>query len=449
MEFKAAINSMQMSGNLYENWRFFIQRFKNYLQATELTKKPEITQCAQLLQLIGDEGFKIYNTFKFSTEEKDKLELLIKKFEAHFKPKSNVSNARYCLFTRKQEEGESVDKFITDIINKAKNCELENLEDSLIKPCITCGVADKTMRQRLLEEDEMSLEKAINLCKSIESSKIQSEKMKSEEVHYIKKRNFNKKYENREQWEDRRVNPTHSKSQDGQFNGKSGSSSGCSRCGMEHRGQPCKAYKAKCLVNTKNSSFDDDFMINFEVNKSKLSCRLDTGAMANCGRKHEKGDCPASRWKCYGCSKVGHVKRLCPNKKNSSTIGVVEESESDSVFQCNELNEDLWKLNMLKDEASAAPHKLKLLLNGELYIDFEVDTGACNDMVPIAKTPNSDEQDKGNLIQVKSPSIQTEAHPSSSLSQAVSGDCAVNSPGTETSLRRSSRIGKKRVRLDL
>ncbi|XP_050497361.1 uncharacterized protein LOC126878596 [Diabrotica virgifera virgifera] len=307
MEFKAAINSMQMSGNFYETWKFFIQRFKNYLQATELAKKPEITQCAQLLQLIGEEGFKIYNTFKFSTEEKDKLELLIKKFEAHFKPKSNVSNARYCLFTRKQQEGESVDKFITDIINKAKNCELENLEDSLIKTCITCGVADETMRQRLLEEDEMSLEKAINLCKSIESSKNQSEKMKSEEVHYIKKRNFNKKYVNREQWEDRRLNPTHSMSQDSQFNGKSGSSSGCSRCGMEHRGQPCRAYKAKCnlcnkighyakvcfqkqikyvdvddsesddlfigLVNTENSSFDDNFMINFKVNKHNLSCR--------------------------------------------------------------------------------------------------------------------------------------------------------------------------------
>uniref|UniRef100_A0A6P7GEH6 Uncharacterized protein LOC114341360 n=1 Tax=Diabrotica virgifera virgifera TaxID=50390 RepID=A0A6P7GEH6_DIAVI len=72
-----------------------------------------------------------------------------------------------------------------------------------------------------------------------------------------------------------------------------------------------------------------------------------------------------------------------------------------------------------------------------------------NDMVLIAKIPNSDEQDGGNLIQVKSPSIPTEAHPSSSLSQAVSGDCTVNSPGTETSLRRSYRIGKKPVRLNL
>ncbi|KAF2904826.1 hypothetical protein ILUMI_01349 [Ignelater luminosus] len=45
---------MDMSSNLHEKWKFWKQKFNTYLKATEICKKSEETQCAQLLQYIGE-----------------------------------------------------------------------------------------------------------------------------------------------------------------------------------------------------------------------------------------------------------------------------------------------------------------------------------------------------------------------------------------------------------
>ncbi|XP_031338074.1 uncharacterized protein K02A2.6-like [Photinus pyralis] len=321
------IPPLHLSGNIYENWRFFIQRFKNYLKATEMDKKNQATQCAQLLHMVGENGFRIYNTFKFEDNEREKIEPLIAKFENYFKPRSNISNVRYNLFTRKQHEGEPIANFITEVTTLAQQCELGDLEDSLIKTCITCGVADERMRQRLLEDDEMTLEKAITLCKSMESSHEQAVKIgtSKNEIHYISKKNFNASRQHRNKMtsqssanREQRPSSRHRNNING--NRRSKDIPKCYRCGLDHQGQICRAIKAKCnfcnklghyskmctqkqinvveksadeseslflgLVNNHSDQLgrDDDFenfIINFEVNNKTLKCKLDTGAMAN------------------------------------------------------------------------------------------------------------------------------------------------------------------------
>ncbi|KAB0800188.1 hypothetical protein PPYR_05928 [Photinus pyralis] len=317
------IPPLHLSGNIYENWRFFIQRFKNYLKATEMDKKNQATQCAQLLHMVGENGFRIYNTFKFEDNEREKIEPLIAKFENYFKPRSNISNVRYNLFTRKQHEGKPIANFITEVTTLAQQCELGDLEDSLIKTCITCGVADERMRQRLLEDDEMTLEKAITLCKSMESSHEQAVKIgtSKNEIHYISKKNFNASRQHRNKMtsqssanREQRPSSRHRNNING--NRRSKDIPKCYRCGLDHQGQICRTIKAKCnfcnklghyskmctqkqinvveksadeseslflgLVNNHSDQLgrDDDFenfIINFEVNNKTLKCKLDTG----------------------------------------------------------------------------------------------------------------------------------------------------------------------------
>ncbi|KAK9722755.1 hypothetical protein QE152_g19491 [Popillia japonica] len=144
-----------MRGNMAENWKLWRARFENYLVASEVCKKDEKTQCAQLLHYIGDDGFKIYTTFKLEEGQQNKLRDLL----------------------QKQEEGKSLEDFIIELKKKASRCKLEGLQDSLIVTMITCGIRNEAIRQRLLEDDTLTLEKAVELCQVIESAKVRSQAM--------------------------------------------------------------------------------------------------------------------------------------------------------------------------------------------------------------------------------------------------------------------------------
>lgn len=117
MDFRG-VPPMKMTGNIAENWKFWRQKFETYLQATEISKKEEMVQCAQLLTLIGDAGLRIYNTFAFHDNERNKIGTLIKKFEEYFNPRRNLTYERHKFLTYKQDD-ETVEEYITHLKNLA------------------------------------------------------------------------------------------------------------------------------------------------------------------------------------------------------------------------------------------------------------------------------------------------------------------------------------------
>ena len=75
------------------------------------------------------------------------------------------------------QNGCSFDSFLVDkkttTKNKAKTCEFGSLEDSLIRDRIVCGIYSKEMRERLLRDSELTLNKAANIVRAFEISRIQ------------------------------------------------------------------------------------------------------------------------------------------------------------------------------------------------------------------------------------------------------------------------------------
>nr|CAI5831998.1 unnamed protein product [Callosobruchus analis] len=151
------IAPMCFSGNIAENWKAWRQRFENYLIASEVSKKDQKIQIAQLLHYIGEEGMTIFNTFAFEAdEERHKLKIVLEKLDK-------------CQPTLKQ--------FVTGLKNKARSCEFGELKDSLMKDMLTCGLANTKLCEQLLEDDEKTLEEAIKFCLAVEKSKEQSVSM--------------------------------------------------------------------------------------------------------------------------------------------------------------------------------------------------------------------------------------------------------------------------------
>lgn len=95
---------------------------------------------------------------------------------------------------------------------------------------------------------------------------------------------------------------------------------------------------------------------------------------------HPRGKWPAVKWRCYFCSKFGHIAKLCKSK-GSKAVGAFEEQEITEAV-CDEVNEDLYNLNNLNivSTSGTAPCRAMLKINKKL-IAFEVDTGACKSVM--------------------------------------------------------------------
>lgn len=192
---------LSFEGNIAENWRRWKTKFGNYMLASGADKKAENVKIAILTNIIGDEAEEKFETFTISDENKQKYEEVIKSFENYCVPKrKNESINRHIFMLRNQEEGESYDQFVTSLKKLSSSCNFGQLRDSLIKDRIIGGIRNVNLKDRLLREDDLTLEKCETLCKAAEAAEMQLKALKKATTKEINEvgfqRNF-KKFENK------------------------------------------------------------------------------------------------------------------------------------------------------------------------------------------------------------------------------------------------------------
>ncbi|UYV77008.1 hypothetical protein LAZ67_14002803 [Cordylochernes scorpioides] len=166
-------SELALHGNVAENWRRFKQRLMLYLEAIEKATKPDKLKVAILLNFIGEEALEVFNTFHLKEDEAENFDFVINKFDDFCEPKKNVIFERFKFFSATQKDGESIDSFITELKGLSTSCEFESQKDSLIRDRIVYGIQDKALQERLLREPNLTLLKAIEMCKTDEISKQQ------------------------------------------------------------------------------------------------------------------------------------------------------------------------------------------------------------------------------------------------------------------------------------
>ena len=64
----------------------------------------------------------------------------------------NTIYERYGFFSRKQENGESIDHHVTVLKTMSNTCEFGDLKESLIRDRVVFGIQDNSVRERLLRD---------------------------------------------------------------------------------------------------------------------------------------------------------------------------------------------------------------------------------------------------------------------------------------------------------
>ena len=293
-----------LEGNLSETWERCKKEFMVYLTASESKSKPDDVITCQLLSAIGPKAREIYYTFTFEEEDDAmKFDDVIECFDQYFTPKKNVTYMRYKFSSCSQSEGQNIDAYATELRKRAEHCKFAELKNSLIRDKIVIGICDKKTQERLLRESELSLEKALQICRAAEEIKIQTDEMAGSSESTKK------------------IDHVHSKSQRP------------SKESNKHSHRPNSKQ-----VERSNRSLPD----------RKRQC-------LKCLKYHDPAKCPAYNQKCHKCGHLGHYAVACRSKSGKVRQVVAdkeqstESDDSETEFYIGTIKADIVNVNCERD----------------------------------------------------------------------------------------------------
>lgn len=91
--------------------------------------------CDLLLHTIGQEALEVYNTLTVTTADDDDITMedVLKTFKDCCSPQKNVVFERHQFWSHVMVQGISVDKFITELRQKSKDCEFGRCEHDMLR----------------------------------------------------------------------------------------------------------------------------------------------------------------------------------------------------------------------------------------------------------------------------------------------------------------------------
>ena len=187
--------------------------------------RDEKVNAKMLLYIIGSKGREIYEILHFEKARDDRtLQDVMNAFEEHCNPKRNETVERYKFFTRIQEEGESIEKFVKDLKLLAATCNFGTLHDSLIRDRIICRIRNSTQREELLKVVDVDLDKCLRACRVSELAKERNKAIEAaQSINAVQKPKHESKPKKK-----RKIK--------------------CTYCGTKHERRKCPAYGKECTI---------------------------------------------------------------------------------------------------------------------------------------------------------------------------------------------------------
>jgi len=181
---------MVCRGDITSNWEFFKQQWQDYEVATGLDQKSQSIRLATFRSVMGKECLQIFLNLNFGTEVLT-ITSALKALENYFLPKRNVVYERYVFNSCIQVPEETVDCYVNRLRKLAASCQFGALAEEMIRDRLVIGIQDKGTKARLLREKDLSLDKALDMCKSSEITNKQlksiqkDEKQNNEELNLV------------------------------------------------------------------------------------------------------------------------------------------------------------------------------------------------------------------------------------------------------------------------
>lgn len=293
--------------------------FENYLLVVDATgdKWPQGRKKALLLHSLGTEGQRLFYTLPNPGTTMDDA---LKALEAHFNPKRNTVAERHAFRKRTQAQNESILQYVAALRDLATTCEFGDKEDEMLRDQLVEHVSSQRIRERLLLETNLTLERAITLATQIEAALMQAKSISA--IAAVAP-----------------VDAVHTKSTDG-----------------KNRPRRPRPKKQPTAANARPTG----------ASTSSRSCY-------RCGSDQHMANnktCPAATAKCNNCQKTGHFARVCRSSQTHH-VDEVDLPEIQILYLHEAAMPDRIRCTAnVKTSSATAP------------IEFVVDSGSSVSIIP-------------------------------------------------------------------
>lgn len=205
-------------------WKDWIQQYSWFEQASGIKDLPAQRQVGILMNSLGPDVIGTFKGLQLTEAEQQDPEAIKKAFSDAYSPTANPTYSTYVFLKTDQLPGESFDNFLIKLRAAIRDCDFGtehegmNINDRLLKDKIVLGISSQKVREKLLSDPKLTLEKAIQICKASEKTTETLMEMDAES---------------------RSCNAVRS---------DDGNPFLCKRCGSKHVKKSCPAFGKQCLM---------------------------------------------------------------------------------------------------------------------------------------------------------------------------------------------------------
>ncbi|UYV67739.1 hypothetical protein LAZ67_5001822 [Cordylochernes scorpioides] len=151
-----------------ENVENYIYRLKQFML---ISKTKEDFKTPFLISSIGPKYFGILRNLVFP-EEVDQVpfDKLCKILLKHFNPKTNIIYERFIFQKMDQKSGETIYKYIIRLKEQAQRCNFGDFLQESLRDRFVAGIIDTSTQKKLLQEEGLTFEGALDIALSAESA---------------------------------------------------------------------------------------------------------------------------------------------------------------------------------------------------------------------------------------------------------------------------------------
>ncbi|UYV66194.1 K02A2.6-like [Cordylochernes scorpioides] len=197
---------------------------------------------AACIAVRGKEAYNIFEHLDLSDEQRNNSDEIINALTHHFTPKINIIYERSIFNQTNQETNESIEQYICRLRKLSSTCNYGAMTEEMIRDRLVLGIIDKQTKRQLISDPQLTLQKAIDVCKANESANKQIENLTKNTQEEVNKLNIRKKTVNQNKKSSHEPN-------------KMKKNIPCRYCATfhEHNRQKCPAWNQTCRkCNKKN-----------------------------------------------------------------------------------------------------------------------------------------------------------------------------------------------------